>query len=96
MLRTTLVGAPDRDAGCHGGAQFHLAADAPASSIGIRIDDLMPPAAYAAFRREHQPRLIALRREHSISLGSHMRLQFEAVPPALLARLAADLISTST
>jgi hypothetical protein len=43
----------------------------------IAPSELMTPAAYAAFRRQHLQRLIAHRSDRAVSLGPCMRLQFE-------------------
>lgn len=44
---------------------------------GLDPARLMPPAAWSRYRSEHMRRLAAYRRSRAVSLGPHMRLQFE-------------------
>ena len=43
----------------------------------ITRDSLMTLEAYARFRKEHKPRIIAHRRLRSVMLGEHVNVQFE-------------------
>ncbi len=45
--------------------------------MSLTLDDLTPPQTYGLQRRKYKQRLIAHRRERSVSLGPWMRLQFE-------------------
>lgn len=43
----------------------------------IRADNLMTLEAYAKYRKQHHGTIVALRRLRTVTLGEHMRLQFE-------------------
>lgn len=43
----------------------------------VRVSDLLTLQAYSLHRREHRPRMAAHRRLRTLSLGPHLRLQFE-------------------
>lgn len=45
--------------------------------MAIEMADLMPRQAWSRYRREHQRQLLASLRARTVSLGPHLRLQFE-------------------
>jgi len=47
------------------------------SNNPITRDSLMTLEAYARYRKEHQPKIIAHRRLRTVSLGEHVSVQFE-------------------